>query len=249
MTVYLLLFFEGLLAFVSPCILPLLPIYLIYLAGDKTKGTRQLILNTIGFILGFSILFVALGATATGLGKLLQEHKEALLHASGVFMMLLGLYYILSGSGKFSLSSLWASLKSRISKADASTEAGTAAAAVSSGPKKPKELHFFSSMLFGIAFCSGWTPCLMTWLASALLLSANSDTVFQGMAMLFVFSLGLGLPFLVFALLFQKLKSALHILKQKMSLIQIISGALLIVLGILMISGLFGYYLRLVNPL
>lgn len=225
MRVYLLLFLEGFFAFASPCILPMLPVYLIYLAGDKTRGTKQLLINTLGFILGFSIIFMALGATATAFGRLLQEHKADLMRYSGGFILLLGLYYLASGSGKFSLERFLPSRKSDKTL------------------KPPKELHFFSSLLFGMAFCTGWTPCLATWLSAALTMSANAETWVTGVGMLFVFSLGLGLPFLIFALGIGKLRGTLRFLQQKTPQIRAVSGILLILLGIFMLSGHFQTYL------
>lgn len=242
MTVYFLLFLEGVFAFVSPCILPLLPVYLLYLAGDKTKGTKQLIINTCGFIFGFSFIFMALGATATGFGRLLQENRNALLTGSGIFILLLGIYYLLNGMGKLDIQQHWQQLKACFSKrhtelsnSDKKTESLQA--------NKPKELHFFSSFGFGIAFCAGWTPCIFTWLAAALTLSANSETVYEGIFMLGIFSLGLGLPFLLFALFFNRLKNTLSLLRRQLPRIQKISGILLIILGIAMLTGWFGRYL------
>lgn len=232
MKLYLLLFLSGLSTFLSPCILPLLPVYLIYLAGDQTQGKKQLILNTLGFILGFSVLFMALGATASSIGKLLQAHRNELLIGSGIFLILLGVHYLLSGAGWLNFAKIRAffHLPERAQKEGAAPE---------------KNLHFFSSFLFGIAFCSSWTPCLVTWLASALTLSANAETLFQGVFLLFLFSLGMGLPFMAAALLYGKLKSTFAWLRQNLPKIRLVSGILLILMGVLMISGQFSAYLDL----
>lgn len=226
------IFVEGLLAFVSPCILPLLPVYLVYLAGDKTQGTRQLLINALGFVTGFTVIFMALGATATALGQSLQAHRDLLLILSGVFVMILGLYYLVSGAGWFELSSPLPWIRRKLGLAPREQQRNA-----------PKDLHFFSSFLFGVAFCSSWTPCLLTFLSAALLLSANSDTIWQGMLQLLFFSLGIGIPFILCALFFGKLKGMLNFLKRNLGRIRLFSGILLILIGLAMVTGLFNAYL------
>lgn len=214
-----LVFAEGFLAFLSPCILPLLPVYLMYLWGNEEGDTSRarLITNTLGFILGLTIIFVLLGATASGLGRFLSEHKYLLQKISGLIMIIFGLNYM----GVVNIS-----LLSRTARMEAST----------------RNLRFFSSMLFGAAFSIGWTPCLGVFLGSALLLASNANTLYQGSALLFVFSLGLGVPFLITALLWDRLQGTLGFIKQNFVAIKMISGGLLILVGLLMLFDLFGYY-------
>lgn len=280
---YQLLFIEGVLSFVSPCILPLLPIYLAYLAGDGLSGTKQTVINTLGFIAGFSTIFIALGATSTALGRALQSHRGRLTQVGGIFIILLGLYYlgqnnvkILEARQKISeclktfLGNVWrrpgqqnslaaanADGTTAPSVASAQSVAETAASETKTGARFRQtvsrkaangELHFFSSFVFGFAFCAGWTPCLFTWLASALALSANSSTAWQGGFMLAVFSLGLGLPFLLFAIFLQKLKAALQFIRRNLNKIQVIAGILLVIIGFSMWLGVFNTYLGWFNP-
>lgn len=217
-----LIFSEGLLAFLSPCILPMLPVYLMYLGGngDKVKSERQLVINTLGFIAGFTLVFVTLGATASGLGHLMQANRQLLQRISGVILIIFGLHFC----GWIHIPFL-----NRTKAMQANT----------------KDLRFFSSLLFGSAFSFGWTPCLGPFLGSALLLAGNSATLYTGMLLLLVFSLGLGLPFLATALLWDHLQGTLNFFKKHLHIIKLISGLLLMLIGALMLFDLFGYYMGL----
>jgi len=182
-----LIFVEGLLAFLSPCILPMIPIYLLYLGGEEAAGERagvRLFLNTLGFIAGFTVVFVALGATASALGRLIAGNRLLLQRLGGLVIILIGLNYL--GVIRIGLLN-----RGRTLRADTSN------------------LRFWSSLLFGAAFSLGWTPCLGAFLGTALILASNLNTLFQGMALLFTFSLGLGVPFLLTALLWGKLQKPL----------------------------------------
>lgn len=213
-------FVEGFLAFLSPCILPMIPIYLLYLGGqeggEKNKGMR-LIINTLGFVAGFSLVFITLGATASALGALISQHRVLLQRLGGLFVIAFGLNYL-------------GVLKIGFLNRSRSLGANT------------KDLKFWSSLLFGAAFSLGWTPCLGAFLGTALIMASNFDTLYQGMALLLVFSLGLGVPFLLTALLWSRLQNALGFIKRNMGIIQTISGILLIVVGLLMLLDLFGSY-------
>lgn len=215
-------FLEGLLAFVSPCILPMLPIYLMYLGGaeGETLSRRRLLSNTLGFITGFSLVFVALGATASALGALLVAHRVLLQRISGLVVIVFGLNYL----GVFQVAFLNRSKTFSV---------------------ETKNLKFWSSTLFGAAFSFGWTPCLGAFLGTALLLASNAKTLYQGMGLLLVFSLGLAIPFFLTAILWSRLQSAFGFIKRNMRLIRGISGALLVLVGILMLFDRFGGYARL----
>lgn len=217
-----LIFGEGLLAFLSPCILPMLPIYLIYLSGSKDmqNSRKRLIINTLGFIAGFTIVFILLGATASGLGSLLKAHQPLLERLSGGIMIVLGLHFC----GILNISAL-----NRTKIVEART-----------GNQK-----FFSSLLFGSAFSFGWTPCLGPFLGSALLMASQTSTLYEGILLLLIFSMGLGIPFLLTTLLWDQLQGALAIAKKHFVLIKAISGGLLIAVGLLMVFDLFGYYMGL----
>lgn len=233
--VYLLLLFEGILAFVSPCILPMVPIYLIYLGGDQRAAVKQgalkkRALNTLGFVFGFTIVFVLLGAIATGIGSYLNAHMNSIRLFSAIIMILIGVYYL-------DIIHLPESIRSRlkINKKHKNSDA------------LEKDASFLRSFAFGMAFSTTWLPCVGTFLASALTLAANRSTVMEGMLMLFVFAMGLGLPFILTSLLFEKLRSAFGFLKKHANLVRILSGLLLILLGISMLFNAQGWYMGLFN--
>ncbi len=215
-------FLEGLMAFVSPCILPMLPIYLMYLGGTEGEASSRgrLLSNTLGFITGFSLVFVALGATASALGALLVAHRVLLQRISGLIVIIFGLNYL----GVFQVAFLNRSKTFSV---------------------ETKNLKFWSSTVFGAAFSFGWTPCLGAFLGTALLLASNVSTLYEGMGLLLVFSLGLAIPFFLTALLWSRLQNAFSFIKRNMRLIQSISGALLVLVGILMLLDRFGAYTNL----
>lgn len=210
---YALTFLEGVITFISPCLLPMLPIYLSYFAGsDKTDGsTGKTIKNSLGFILGFTIVFVVLGAFAGSLGYFLKQHQTATNLFTGAVVIIFGLGFI----GIIKLPSL------------------------SGGRMGTRNLShgFWSSVLFGIVFSVGWTPCVGAFLGSALMLAAQSGTYIKGITMLLFYSLGLAIPFFFSALLIDKLKRTFDFIKKNYRVINIISGAFLIVIGILMLTG------------
>ena len=238
---YLMTFLEGLLAFLSPCILPMLPVYLIYLAGDETRGSKQLLANTIAFVAGFSTLLILLGATASGIGRLLQAHSSVLTKIGGLIMVIMGVFYLeIPALQKLpSLSSVFRRNKegqSQMKKSPGETLI-------------PKEggLHIGSSYLFGAAYSLTWSPCLSTWLTAALIQAGQAETMWSGILLLFLFSMGLGLPFILTALLFDQMRQLLDGIKKHMLSIKRVSGVLLILVGLSMIFGLFDYYARLFN--
>lgn len=225
-------FIEGILTFISPCILPLLPVYFVYLAGTSTerlpgdkaesspmagKGPQsQLVRNAAGFVLGFTLVFVILGAAATSLGHFLDNHRQLIRQVSGVVMILFGLHFM----GIFSLKFLNAERRLKF---------------------EFKELRFFSSILFGIVFGFGWTPCLGAFLGSALMLAGNSQTVGYGILLLLVYSAGLAIPLLAAALLFNQVRSGLRWIQRHQRVINIISGMVLILAGILVFTDQMKY--------
>ena len=209
---YILLFLEGMITFISPCLLPMLPIYVSYFAGDGERDTRRVIKNALGFILGFTVVFVTLGALAGTVGQLLKQYSVIVNIVTGLIVIFFGLNFL----GVFKLN---------IFKG-----------AKFSGAKK---LGFFSSLLFGVVFSIGWTPCVGAFLGSALMIAANQGHVVEGMLMLLVYSLGLGIPFFISALLIDRLKGAFSFIKKHYNVINIVSGVLLVVVGLLMATGLF----------
>lgn len=228
----LLVFFEGILAFVSPCILPMLPIYLVYLAGGQAEAnSRRRITNTLGFILGFTLIYLALGATATSVGQFLFHNKLLLQRLSGLLLIGMGMYYL-------DIIHIPLSWRPRFRKTDAQTGS-------SQRRKLTDDMGFGKSVLFGFVFTFTWTPCLTTWVGAALAMAANSATVWHGIGLLFVFAMGLGIPFLLTALLYDRLQGTLGWIKKHFRQIRMVSGALLIITGILMLTGLINRYMAL----
>lgn len=219
-----LVFSEGFLAFLSPCILPMLPVYLLYLCGgnDVNANKKRLIINTLGFIAGFAVIFVLLGAAASGIGSLLSAHRSALSKIGGIIMILFGLNY----TGLLKIPFL-----NKVTSLEAETS----------------NLNFFSSAIFGAAFSVGWTPCLGAFLGAALLMASNTSTLYAGIFLLFVFSIGLGIPFLLTALLWSRIQGAMGFIKRNFKIIKIVSGGLLIFIGLLMVFDLFNVYLNLLS--
>ena len=212
-----LLFLEGILAFISPCMLPMLPVYIMYLAAETENGRRASVLNTVGFVLGFTLIFMALGATATAIGAVLNDHRMLLQRLSGAVIMIFGLHFL----GVFKIGFLDIEKKLEV---------------------KVERRGFLGAMLFGAAFSVGWTPCLGPFLGSALVLAGNGKTVLQGVFYLFVFSMGLGIPYILAALFFTYIKGVFQWLKKHGKQIKTVSGILLTIAGLLMIFDIFGYY-------
>lgn len=292
---YILTFAEGILTFISPCILPMLPVYFMYLAGtpdttdsrnshdnpaaEVTSGSpdttdRQnsngnpaadaapdnpteegapgnptaegapgspavevtpgnpgnpgtpgksgirrsssLIINSLGFVSGFTLVFIILGAVASTLGSYLESNRDLLQKISGVVMILFGLNF----TGIIKIGFLNSEKKFHINV---------------------DNLRFISSILFGAVFGLGWSPCLGTFLGSALILAGNSGTVAEGILLLLVYSLGLAIPFVVSAAIFENVKGLFAWLRKNSRIISIISGILLIAAGILVFTDNLKY--------
>ncbi len=208
---YLILFLEGIITFISPCLLPMLPIYITYFASGEENKARTL-KNALAFILGFTFIFVLMGAAAGSVGLFLSKHRNIVNIVAGFIVVLFGLNYL----GVFKLR-------------------------VFNGIKKAntQNLGFFSSMIFGVVFSVGWTPCVGAFLGSALLLATTTGSVLKGVLMLFSYSLGLGVPFFISAMLIDKLKGLFAVVKSNYRVINIVSGSLLVLLGVAMATGLF----------
>ncbi|NLX84416.1 MAG: cytochrome c biogenesis protein CcdA, partial [Synergistaceae bacterium] len=213
-----LLFFEGLLAFVSPCMLPMLPVYLMYLAAETEHGKKASIVNTIGFVCGFTLIFMALGATATAIGTAMQEHRVLLQRVSGAVILIFGLHFL----GIFKIGFLDVEKKIDLNL--------------------QKRGGFIGALVFGAVFSLGWSPCLGPFLGSALMLASSSNTVLKGVFYLFVFSMGLGVPYILAAVFFTNIKGLFQWLKKHGRQIKIVSGLVLVFAGLAMIFDLFGYW-------
>ncbi len=218
---YLILFLEGIITFISPCLLPMLPIYISYFAGGGSRSTRRTLTCAAGFVLGFTAVFVLMGGLAGTLGSLVHRYQTAVNLISGLVVILFGLNYL-----------------------------GVLRVNLFSGSRRSVDtsnLGFFSAALFGVIFSIGWTPCVGAFLGSALLIASQQGHAGQGMLMLLAYSLGLGVPFLISAVLIDKLKSTFDWIKRHYQVINLVCGILLILIGLLMATGLLGRFLTLLS--
>ena len=215
---YLLSLLEGIVTFISPCLLPMLPFYVSYFAGSHQSSRAHTLRNALGFVFGFSLVFVSMGALAGTVGSFLRRYQLIVNLVTGVIVIFFGLYFL----DVFRLSFFRGIRKSR---ADG-------------------DLGFFSSLLFGIVFSVGWTPCVGAFLGSALMLASQRGSAREGILMLLCYSAGLGIPYIISALLIDPLKETFSVIKRHYGIINRICGILLIAVGILMMSGLLGRFLN-----
>ncbi|MGN1002700.1 MAG: cytochrome c biogenesis CcdA family protein [Oscillospiraceae bacterium] len=218
---YAVAFLEGIITFLSPCLLPMLPIYISYFAGGGERSLRKTVLGALGFVSGFTVIFVAMGALAGTIGSFLREYQTAVNVISGLVVILFGLNFL----GIFKMNLFRGGSKT-----------------VSS-----REMGFFPAVLFGMIFSLGWTPCVGAFLGSALMLASQQGHVVEGMRMLLCYSLGLGIPFLLSAVLIDYLKSAFNWIKKHYRVINAVSGGFLVLVGILMATGTLGRLLSLLS--
>lgn len=221
---YIIAFLEGIITFISPCLLPMLPVYISYFTGQTNiqKNNSAALTNALGFVLGFTIVFVSLGAFAGAAGHILKEYQTIIHIVSGIVVIVFGLNFL--EIIRIPLLNTTHQLKFQT-----------------------VNLGFSSSVLFGVIFSLGWTPCVGAFLGSALMLAATSGESLKGVLMLLSFSLGLGIPFIVSAVLIEQLTTAFDFIKKNYRIIELFSGSLLILIGILMITGWMGYFLSLLT--
>ena len=218
---YLISFLEGIITFISPCLLPMLPIYISYFAGGGERTTAKTLKGAVGFVTGFTIVFVMLGALAGTVGSFLREYQTTVNIISGLIVIIFGLNFL----GVFKLNIFKGNQRS----------------------VKTDNMGFFSAMLFGIIFSVGWTPCVGAVLGAALMLASQQGHIAEGMLMLLSYSLGLGIPFILSAVLIDYLKSAFNWIKRNYKIINLISGSLLVIIGIMMATGTLGQLLNLLS--
>ncbi|MGB9808478.1 MAG: cytochrome c biogenesis CcdA family protein [Caldanaerobacter sp.] len=210
-------FAAGIVSFLSPCVLPLIPAYVSYIFGNKKNNVVNLLL----FVLGFSLIFVLMGATASQLGKLFLSYKDAFRKISGIIIVIFGLQM----TGFFRPLFLNKDVK-LINIENIQT-------------------GYIGSFILGVTFAAGWTPCVGPILASILLYAGSVSTLSVGVILLFAYSMGLGIPFIVTALLIDKFKTMYKKINRILPYIEVVSGVILIIFGILlyfnMLTKITGY--------
>jgi cytochrome c-type biogenesis protein len=236
-------FGAGLLSFISPCVLPLIPGYLSYISGlslDEMRGTapvsgggvavaappevrRRILLSSAAFILGFTLVFVLIGATATAVGQLVNQKLPLLGRIAGVVIILFGLHTM----GLLRIE--WLYQEKRVQT-------------------QRKPAGFFGALLVGIAFAFGWTPCIGPILSGILFLAGSRDTVWEGVRLLLVYSLGLGVPFFATALAINRFFAALARIRRHYHKIELVSGALLVGIGFLIFTNKFTLIAQWLTP-
>jgi cytochrome c-type biogenesis protein len=214
----------GVLSFLSPCVLPLVPPYLSYLVGetiDEMKAgerqvSRRAVMAALAFVLGFSTVFVLLGATASVLGQVVREHLQMLGTLAGAAIIVMGLHFL----GLFRIPMLYREARVQITK--------------------PAGL--WGAYLMGLAFAFGWTPCIGPILAAILSVAGSEDTVGRGALLLGVYSAGLGVPFLLAAFAMGPFTAASSRIKARFGLIEKAMGGLLVLTGIAFLTGAFSSF-------
>lgn len=224
-------FSAGLLSFLSPCVLPLVPAYIGYMTNaamtdmDNSKSRIYTLYNALGFILGFSAIFILMGASVTTLGRILIKNQSLFRKISGILMMVFGLHTM-------------GILKIRLFYYE------------------KKFLQFTSfgkrtgSIFMGMAFATGWTPCVGPILSSILIYASNLDTIYKGILLLSIYSFGLAVPFILTAMVIESFKKYKNMLIKHMRVISYISGLLMIIMGILVFTNtisILNSYLNFIN--
>lgn len=218
---YLISFLEGIITFLSPCLLPMLPIYISYFAGGGERTVKKTLTGALGFVLGFTAVFTAMGALAGTLGSFLTRYQTWVNIVCGLPVIAFGLNYM----GLIRIN-LFRGMNRTVKQGD---------------------MGFLSAVLFGIIFSVGWTPCVGTFLGSALMLASQQGHTLEGMGMLLCYSLGLGIPFLLSAVLIDRLKSTFNWIKAHYAVLNLVCGGLLVVVGVLMATGMLGLFLNLLR--
>lgn len=227
-------FTAGIISFISPCVLPLIPGYLSFISGvsveemeigdKRSKALKKVVLNTLFFVLGFSVVFTALGASATFVGSFLLSKISLFNKIAGVIIVILGLHI----AGIYRIPFL--NYEKRFHA-------------------RNKPLGPLGSFLIGLAFAFGWTPCIGPILGGILLMASNQGTVLKGVLLLLAYSLGLGIPFFITAISFNTFLGFFGWVKKHFRTIEIISGLFLVAIGILIFFGSFNYITGLFNQL
>lgn len=262
-------FLAGIIAFLSPCVLPIIPGYIAYISGVSVSSTEErkfdpkVVYSAIAFVIGFSIVFTALGAASTAVGQLLQEYKEIISKIAGLLVILLGIHFtgifqsekvktwlaviagvsiLLYGYGYVTTKDIfndyfmlivltvllyifYYSGAYRVLYQQKTTEV----------KKKPPGI--IGAFIVGMAFAFGWTPCIGPILGAILIYASQQETVMQGVILLFAFSMGLGIPFIITAFAINQFFRFFNFMRKYFLVIEIIGGLLLILVGLLILTG------------
>lgn len=227
-------FIAGLLSFLSPCVLPLIPSYITYITGlsfadlqaehPTHKVRRQTIIHSLLFIGGFTAVFVLLGASATFIGGFLDQHKDGIRKIGGALIVLFGVHL----TGIFPIHFLLGEKRVTIHR---------------------KPAGYVGSFMVGLAFAAGWTPCIGPILASILMVAATEKTVYHGIALLLTYSIGLGLPFFLASLAMHQFLVFFNRFKKYIRVFEIITGIFLILVGVLIFTNYLAILARYANIL
>ncbi|MDO5622445.1 MAG: cytochrome c biogenesis protein CcdA [Paracoccus sp. (in: a-proteobacteria)] len=211
----------GVLSFLSPCVLPIVPPYLAYMAGVSVGGLktreRSAVLPAVMFVLGLSTVFLLMGFAASAFGRAFGQYMDLLMQVSGVMIMVLGLHF---------LKIIRIPLLDREARLDAGDQGGSA----------------LGAYVLGLAFAFGWTPCIGPQLGMILSLAASSADMGRGAALLAIYALGLGIPFLMAAIFINRAMGVMNRIKRHMDKIERISGLLLWTVGLMMLTGQFSAF-------
>ncbi len=225
-------FGAGILSFISPCVLPIVPGYLSFISGvsiDELKGKKsnainRVFFNSLFFVLGFSVVFISLGASATFISSFLNNYMHIIGKIAGALIIILGLHYI----GLFRIK--WLNYEKRF-------HVGS------------KQLGMLGSFFIGFAFAFGWTPCIGPILATILAMAAAEETVWRGILLLSFYSAGLALPFLLTALAFNAFLSISSRIKRHFRLVEIVGGVFLVIVGFLIFTDSLMYLSGIISEL
>lgn len=216
----LIAFSAGVLSFLSPCVLPLVPSYLSFVTGmsleDLQQGfhRRRVLVHSGLFVAGFTLIFVLLGASASFLGGFLRYNSDWIARIGGAIIIVFGLHL----TGAFHLTPLMRERRVHLSD---------------------KPVGYLGTLLVGVAFGAGWTPCIGPVLGAILTMAASQEHLLQGVSLLFVYSMGLAIPFVLAALALERFLTAFSRFRRLLPAVQFASGVLLIVLGLLLVTGSF----------
>jgi cytochrome c-type biogenesis protein len=213
-------FLAGLLSFFSPCVLPLIPAYFTFITGysleELTEGNieirKKVILSTISFVLGFSVVFILMGGSASYLGGLIYKYKNLIRIIGGVLIIILGIHL----TGVFRIRSLEFEKRIQIQK---------------------KPIHFLGTFIIGMAFGAGWSPCIGPLLGSILIVAGSQETIGQGMVLLGVYSAGLALPFVIISVFINFLLVFMKRASRVLKYVNVVAGILLILVGLVLVTN------------